>query len=102
MRRILAIAAIAGGMSVCALAEDFTGFVMDKNCASNKSMIGDSACAERCIGRGAPAVLVTNEGKVYQISNQDKVKSAAGKKVTISGKMDKDSITVDSVKVLAD
>jgi hypothetical protein len=37
---------------------------------------------------------------VYAIANQDKVKDVAGKKVTVTGKVDGDSITVESVKAM--
>jgi hypothetical protein len=85
--------------AACGLAADWTGYVIDKNCAGNKAMWGNEACAKSCIGRGAPAVFVTEDGKVYQIAEQDKVKEVAGKKVTISGKMKgEDTISVDSVK----
>ena len=50
------------------------------------------------MAKGAPAVLATEDGKIYAISNQDKVKDVAGKKVTVSGKVEGESITVDSVK----
>jgi len=62
-----------------------------------KEMFGNEACAKSCIGKGAPAVLATEDGKVYAISNQDKVKDSAGKKVTVSGKMDGTTITVDTI-----
>jgi hypothetical protein len=42
---------------------------------------------------------VTEEGKVYKIADQDKVADHAGHKVTISGKMDGETIKVDSVKM---
>ena len=57
---------------------------------------------QSCIKRGAPAVFVTEDGKIYKIADQDKVKADAGKKVTITGKMDGDTITVDSVKANVD
>jgi hypothetical protein len=44
-------------------------------------------------------VLVNSEGKVYKIANQDKVTAHAGHKVTITGKMEGDTITVDDVKM---
>jgi len=81
------------------LAADVTGYIVDKNCASKKEMLGDEACAKRCIGRGTPAVIATEDGKIYAISNQDKVKEMAGKKVTVTGKMDGDSITVDKIEL---
>jgi hypothetical protein len=91
---------VFGLAAMSAMAADVTGYVVDKNCASKKEMLGDEACAKRCIGRGAPAVLATEDGKIYTISNQDKVKDVAGKKVTVTGKVDGDSITVDSVKAM--
>jgi hypothetical protein len=91
---------VFGLAAISAMAADFTGYIMDKGCSSKKEMIGDEACAKRCINeRGAPAVLATEDGKVYAIANQDKVKSAAGKKVTLVGKLDKDTITVEEVKM---
>ena len=43
--------------------------------------------------------LVTEEGKVYKIANQDKVTAHAGHKVTISGTIDGDTIKAESVKM---
>jgi hypothetical protein len=40
-----------------------------------------------------------SDGKVYKVSNQDKVVAHAGHKVTLSGTMDGDTIKVDSVKM---
>ena len=94
MRKVLAVFALCASS---AMAADVTGYIVDKNCASKKEMLGDEACAKRCIGRGSPAVIATEDGKIYAISNQDKVKDMAGKKVTVSGKMDGDTITVDTI-----
>lgn len=94
MKKLLAVLALCASS---AMAADVTGYIIDKNCSTKKEMYGDEACAKRCIGRGAPAVLATEEGKVYSISNQDKVKEMAGKKVTVSGKMENDTITVDTI-----
>ncbi len=96
MKKLLFVMGLA---AMTSMAADFSGYIVDKNCASKKEMLGDEACAKRCIGRGAPAVLATEDGKIYQIANQDKVKDAAGKKVTVVGKLDKDTITVDEVKM---
>jgi hypothetical protein len=51
-----------------------------------------------CVKGGSPAVLVTADGKIYKIANQDKIVAQAGKNVTISGKLTGDTITVDSLK----
>jgi nitrite reductase/ring-hydroxylating ferredoxin subunit len=95
MKKLVLVFGIA---AISAMAADVTGYIIDKNCASKKAMLGNEACAKSCIGKGAPAVLATEDGKIYAISNQDKVKDVAGKKVTVSGKVEGESITVDSVK----
>lgn len=96
MKKVLAVFALCAS---AALAADVTGYIVDKSCSGKKEMLGDEACAKRCIGRGSPAMLATEDGKVYAISNQDKVKEMAGKKVNVSGKMDGDSITVDKIEL---
>ena len=59
----------------------------------------DVACVERCIRDGDKVVLVTEEGKVFQISNQDKVTSETyGQKVVITGKTEGEIITIESLK----
>jgi hypothetical protein len=90
---------LLGLAAMSAFAADWTGYVIDKNCASKKEKWGDVACAQDCIKKGAAAVFVTEDGKVYTVSNQDKIKEHAGHKVTITGKMDGDTITVDEVKM---
>jgi hypothetical protein len=86
--------------TISAMAAEWTGYIIDTSCASKKEMWGNEACAKRCMGRGDKAVFVTEDGKIYNIPAQDKVKDVAGKKVTITGKMDGDSIDVESAKAL--
>lgn len=86
------------GLAAGLMAETFTGVVMDQKCSGVAAMKADSACIEKCIKGGSPAVLVAPDGKVYKIANQDKIVSSAGKTVSVDGKLDKDTITVASVK----
>ena len=94
MKKLLTVFAFC---AASAMAADVTGYIIDKSCSGKKEMMGDESCAQRCIGRGSPAVLATDDGKVYNISNQDKAVPMAGKKVTVTGKMDGDTITVDTI-----
>jgi hypothetical protein len=94
MKRLLAVFAVC---AASAMAADVTGFVMDQKCSGIKGMQGNEACAKKCFGDGYPAVLVTEEGKVYKVANQDKVIPSAGKKVTVTGKLDGETITVDTI-----
>jgi hypothetical protein len=99
MKKVLAVFAFA---ALSAMAADWTGYIADTSCAKNAAKAGSddhAACAAKCIKGGAAAVLVTADGKVYQIEDQDKVTAHAGHKVTITGKMDGDKIKVDSVKM---
>ncbi len=99
MKKVLSVFAFC---AISAMAADWTGYIVDATCAGKKDDKGGSddhaACAARCIKGGAPAVFVS-DGKVYKVSNQDKVVAHAGHKVTITGKMMDGSIHVDNVKM---
>ena len=98
MKKLLFVGALA---TISAFAADWTGYIVDKSCAGKKAMWSNEACAASCIKRGAPAVFVTEDGKIYNVKEQDKVTSFAGKKVTLSGSMSGDTISVSDVKPAA-
>jgi len=98
MKKAILAIALAAGFSTSVMAATFKGYIIDEKCSKVASMKGDVDCANKCIKAGSPAVLVTDDGKVYKIANQDKVVAMAGKQVTINGKESADTITVDSVK----
>jgi len=85
-----------------AAAEEWSGVISDSKCgaahadASEKSM----ACVKKCVGSGASAVFVSGD-KVLKIdaASMDKVKPHLGHKVTITGKLDGDTVHVDSIKM---
>ena len=97
MKKVFAVFAFA---AVSAMAADFSGYIVDEACASKKAMLGNEKCAKSCLSKdGAKAVLATEDGKIYKIADQDKVTTHAGHKVTITGKLDGETISVDSVKM---
>ena len=96
MKKLLALSAFA---AMSAFAADFTGHIMDVACSTKPAMKGNVECAAKCIKGGQAAVLVTEDGKIYKIAQQDKVTAHAGHKVTITGKLDGETLTVDSVKM---
>jgi hypothetical protein len=98
MKTISAIALLTMGLAASGMAAEFKGFVEDTACSTKPEMKGDAACAQKCIKGGSPAVLVTEDGKIYKISNQDKIVASAGMNVTVMGKLKGDTLTVDSVK----
>jgi len=100
MKKVLALVAFS---AISSFAADWSGYIVDASCASKQGAKaaddGHAACATRCIKGGQAAVLVNSEGKVFKIANQDKVTAHAGHKVTITGKMEGDTITVEDVKM---
>ena len=98
MKRAILAVGLAVGFSASVMAAEFKGYIIDEKCSKIASMKGDVDCATKCIKSGSPAVLLTDDGKIYNIANQDKVVAMAGKQVTLSGKASNDTITVDSVK----
>src|SRR5580658_4857988 len=97
MKTISTVVLMTMGLAASGLAAEFKGFVEDTACSTKPEMKGDAACAQKCIKGGSPAVLVTPDGKVYKIANQDKIVASAGMDVTVTGKLKGDTITVDSV-----
>jgi hypothetical protein len=86
-------------LAVSAFADEWKGTISDAKCgkahadASEKSM----KCVQGCVKGGQKAVFVTADGKVLQIADQDKVAAHLGHKVTLAGKLNGDTITVDKV-----
>lgn len=104
-------AALASMFSICALvgvaqAKNYTGEIMDSNCAKTGShaqmekehnITSDSACTQGCVKAGAKYVLYMN-GKAYNLDDQTKPADFAGKRVKVTGKMEKgDTIKVENI-----
>jgi hypothetical protein len=98
MKKLSAVALLTMGLSALGMAAEVKGFVEDTACSKMPAMKGDAACAQKCIKGGSPAVLITEDGKIYKIANQDKIVASAGLNVTVTGKLSGDTLTVDSVK----
>jgi hypothetical protein len=102
MKKLLTIPVLAlSFVSASAMAQTFKGIVSDAMCAHNNlakaSTTAHAACAKKCIGMGAPAVLIVGT-KVYSVSNSSKLNAYAGKVVTVNGSLSGNTITVQSVK----
>ena len=103
MKKLVLGFAFLLALAMTALAGEWTGYISDAGCAKKQGakVASDShaGCAQGCIKKGDKAVLVTEDGKIYNISNQDKVTEHAGHKVTLAGDMENDTITVSDVKM---
>ncbi len=98
MKKIAMLAVMTIGFAASVMAAEYKGFVMDQACSNKPEMRGDAACAQKCIKGGSPAVLVTDDGKVYKIANQAKIVAMAGKNVTVNGTLKGETLTVQSVQ----
>jgi hypothetical protein len=98
MKKLTAVAALAFGLVASGMAAEFKGFVEDTKCSTVAAMKDDAECAKKCIKAGSPAVLVGEDGTIYKIDNQAKIVDHAGMKVTVTGTLKGDTITVASVK----
>jgi len=93
---VIAFSLFATGM----FAGEWTGTISDAKCgmahadASEKSM----KCVQSCVKGGQAAVFVT-DGKVIKIANGDSVKDHLGHKVTVTGKLDGETLTIEKVKM---
>jgi hypothetical protein len=91
-------AAVPGGI---APGGGLSGYIVDLSCAKRgKGMWVNAECVARCIRDGDKAVLVTEEGKIFHITNPDKITPESyGQVVILTGKTQGDTITVDAVKL---
>jgi hypothetical protein len=97
MKTLTATAMLALGLASLGMAADFKGFVEDSACSTKAGMKNNAECAQKCIKGGDKAVLVTPDGKVYQIADQDKIVAHAGHNVTITGDLKGDTLSVTKV-----
>lgn len=94
-------AAAAIALQGPATVETVAGFVVDQSCAGRRAMWQNANCVETCIKGGDRAVVVTEDGKIYQISNIEKVNATFyGKQISMTGKTDGEVMIIDSLKLV--
>ncbi len=95
MKKWTLLALLAAVSAGSLLAEQFTGWITDRQCAIAGNYSGDH---KKCLESGQPLVFVNeNDKKMYVVSDPEKVKAYAGKKVSLTGKTSGDSIDTESV-----
>ena len=79
-----------------------SGWVTDANCAAKKDAdLSNGDCAKKCAEKGVKLVFVSdNERKVYQVDNQDSLKGHEGHHVSVTGKVENDTLHVDKLAML--
>lgn len=87
MRRMIVLMSALLLLSGLSFAGTVTGYISDEGCARNGEA-RNPQCAKNCISGGAAAVLVTDQGEIYSISDQAKVKEFAGEMVALTGEIE--------------
>lgn len=109
MRKVLVLClAICVVFAVTALAFDdmgksttVNGWVSDSKCGAKGANAGAEACTKKCLAAGEKIVIVTDKDqKVLMVDNPDALKGHEGHHIAVTGHMGKDSIHVDSAKML--
>jgi len=79
--------------------DSWTGVVSDSHCGLKHSKASAAAakCVEKCVSGGGKYVFVSG-GKLYQVEPQEKFQGMGGKNVTVTGAMEGDKITAESVE----
>jgi len=109
MRKVLVLClAICFVFALTALAFDdmgksttVNGWVADDKCGAKGANDKAEACTKKCLAAGAKMVIVTDKDqKVLVVDNPDALKGHEGHHIAATGHMAKDSIHVESAKML--
>jgi hypothetical protein len=99
MKRLFAMTSMLVLFAGMSFAGEWTGYVADAKCGhAGKAGPGHAGCAKSCITGGEAAVIVTADGTVLEVANQDKVTALAGEKVKVTGTEADGKITVESIE----
>lgn len=82
-----------------AMADSWTGWITDSHCGAKGARAGHEACAKKCVHGGSTYVFYNNaDQKIYKVSDQKMAEEALGHEVVVTGTLDNDTITVQSIK----
>jgi hypothetical protein len=97
MRRLLATSVLGLALfSWSAFGEQLTGVFTCSKCKHTDASGAD--CAKTCIKSGVAPIFITTDGKTYKIANPDKVGDKIVEKVTVTGTVKDDTLTIESVE----
>jgi hypothetical protein len=83
-------------LSLSAFAETYSAYISDAKCAAKHAADMNGKCVQGCVKGGQAPVAVVGD-KVYKLDDNAKVMDHLGHKVTITGKLEGDTIKVESV-----
>ena len=101
MKKLLATFALSAIGSMSAFAGEWSGVITDSKCKHTDATEAHIACAQKCVKGGSDAVFITADNKVLKIdaTSMATVTPHIGHKVTVTGKVDGDTIKIDTVKM---
>jgi hypothetical protein len=110
--KLLCCAGLLAGLASFASAAEMTlkGMISDSMCGAShakmmtmhKDIQTDRDCTLGCVKAGAKYVFVSDDGKVYQITNQHaaSVMKNAGESVSVTGDVNGDTIKVTKMMMM--
>lgn len=103
MKKVLFATIIAGGlMTMTAAADEWQGTISDAKCAAAHADASEKSmkCVEGCVKGGVAPVFVSGDKVLkFDAASMDMVKKHLGHKVTITGSLTGDTVTVKSIKM---
>jgi len=104
MKKLLFCLALAVTLlAATAMAGEMTGYISDAKCGAAHSDGSEKSvnCVKGCVKGGTPPVFVTSDKKVLKIdaASKDKVMDHLGHKVTVTGSVEGDTLTIESIKM---
>jgi hypothetical protein len=95
-RLLLASVFVLAFVALSAFAEQLTGVFTCSKCRHTDASAAN--CAKTCIKNGVAPIFITTDGKAYKIANTDKVGDRILEKVTVTGDVKGDTLTIESVE----
>ena len=88
--------AVLSLFTLSAFAAEWVGAISESGCGLKHANGGGEKCVSACVKKGNAPVFVAND-KVIKIANADKVMDFLGQKVKVTGKLDGDTVTIESI-----
>lgn len=103
MKKVFATLSLGAALAMSAMGATWSGTISDAMCGAKHAAASadDQKCAQTCVKEhGSEPVLIVGD-KVYKIdaASKEKVLPHVGHKVTISGNLKDDTVSVKSIKM---
>ena len=97
--RVLALGLMIAFLALpVAAADNWSGWITDSHCGAKGAKAGHTDCAVKCMKEGHKLVFLNDaDKKLYQVDNQELAKSHLGYEVVVTGKLEGETIKVESI-----